>query len=197
MKLGRAGIAFVLSVAVLGVAAVAAAQAPSPPAPEPMPVEDPGSGGGMAMCVEGVPDCDDMIVLPDPGTGAGMDDPTASCPVGTPDCVDTPMGPPGEPQVVTPTPGMSNVRARPFDTATVGDDGTTVTIDFVSGVEPCYVLDHVDVAYGTDAVTITLFEGSDPEAGDVACIEIGVFKRTIVTLDEPLGDRTIVDGGLS
>ena len=101
---------------------------------------------------------------------------------------------PGEPQVVEPTPGMVGVRARPFDTATVGDDGRTVTVDFVSGIEPCTVLDHVDVAYGADAVTITLFEGSDPSAGDVACIEIGVFKRTIVTLDEPLGDRAIVDG---
>jgi hypothetical protein len=78
----------------------------------------------------------------------------------------------------------------------VGDDGRTVAIDFVSGIEPCYVLDHVDVTYGEDRVTITLHEGSDPDAGDVACIDIGVYKRTIVVLDEPLGDRTIVDGGV-
>ena len=70
----------------------------------------------------------------------------------------------------------------------------TVTIDFVSGVEPCYVLDHVDVDESADAVTITLFEGSDTAAGQVACIEIGVFKRTIVTLDQPLAGRDIVDG---
>jgi hypothetical protein len=107
---------------------------------------------------------------------------------------DEPITDPG-PQLVEPRPGMADVRARPFDTATVGDDGVTVRIDFVSGVEPCYVLDHIDVRYGPDAVTITLFEGHDPEAGDVACIEIGVFKRVIVTLDEPLGDREIVDGG--
>jgi len=43
-----------------------------------------------------------------------------------------------------------------------------VAIDFTSGVEPCDVLDHVDVAYGADAVTITLFEGHDPGGGDVA-----------------------------
>ena len=43
-----------------------------------------------------------------------------------------------------------------------GDDGRTVTIDFWSGVEPCYVLDHVDVGYATDEVTITLFEGTEP-----------------------------------
>ena len=43
-------------------------------------------------------------------------------------------------------------------------------------------------------MTITLFEGSDLSGGQVACIEIGVFKRTIVQLDQPLGDREIVDG---
>jgi hypothetical protein len=100
------------------------------------------------------------------------------------------------PQVVEPTPGMAGVHARPFDDATIDDDGVTVRIDFVSGVEPCSVLDHV-AAYGADAVTITLFEGYDPAAGDVACIDIGVFKRVVITLDQPLGDRTIVDGGVT
>lgn len=100
----------------------------------------------------------------------------------------------GGPTIVQPRPGMADVYARQFDSARANDDGTAVTIDFVSGVEPCNVLDHVDVHYGTDAVTITLFEGHDPNAGDVACIEIGVFKQVVVQLDEPLGDRTIVDG---
>ena len=100
------------------------------------------------------------------------------------------------PQVVVPTPGMADVHARPFDTARVGDDGRTVNVDFTSGVEPCSVLDHVDVSYGPDAVTITLFEGHDPAAGDVACTAIGVFKRTIVTLDHPLDGRAIVDGAI-
>ena len=100
------------------------------------------------------------------------------------------------PQVVEPTPGMADVHARLFDTATVRDDGRTVNVDFTSGVEPCAVLDHVDVSYGADAVTITLFEGHDPSAGEVACIAIGVFKRTIVTLDQPLDGRAIIDGAI-
>jgi hypothetical protein len=99
------------------------------------------------------------------------------------------------PQVVEPTPGMADVHARPYDSATIGDDGVTVTIDFVSGVEPCSVLDHVDVAYGVSTVTITLFEGHDPNAGQIACIDIGVFKRVEIVLDQPLGDRKLVDGG--
>ena len=119
----------------------------------------------------------------------GPDTPVSSGPItGDPAPVD-----PG-PMVVEPRPGMASVYARPFDSASVGDDDTTVTIDFVSGVEPCTVLDRVDVRYGAEAVTITLYEGHDPNAGDVACIEIGVFKRVIVQLDEPLGGRTIVDG---
>jgi len=132
-------------------------------------------GGGLGMCVE-----------PEPGSGPE-----------TPVCNDVIVNPvpdPVTPQVVEPTPGMADVRARPFDSASVDADGVTVSIDFVSGIEPCYVLDHVDVAESPDAVTITLFEGHDPSAGDIACIEIGVFKRTIVTLDGPIGDREIVDG---
>jgi len=153
------------------------------------------SGGGVAPGAPG---------LKDPGAGSGG---RTEAPCGT--TVTTGSGPdgvvgytpcPGEeppafqPQVVEPAPGMAGVRARPFDDAKVGDDGVTVTIDFVSGVEPCSVLDHVDVASTATTVTITLFEGHDPDAGQVACIDIGVFKRVVVTLDEPLGDRTIVDG---
>ena len=98
------------------------------------------------------------------------------------------------PRIVEPMPGMADVHARPFDAARVGDDGRTVSVDFVSGIEPCSVLDRVQVTYGAEAVTITLFEGYDPDSGDVACVDIGVFKRVMVTLDEPIADRVIVDG---
>ena len=43
-------------------------------------------------------------------------------------------------------------------------------------------------------VTITLYEGHDPDAGDVACIEIAVLKSVTITLDHPLDGRAIVDG---
>jgi hypothetical protein len=139
-------------------------------------------GGGLTaepICAE-----DEPVVATGPDTAV------------RPGCLDTPIGTPPDlgPQIVEPTPGMADVYPRIFDSATVADDERTVTIDFVSGVEPCYVLDRVDVTYGSDAVTITLFEGHDPTAGDVACIEIGVFKRVVITLDEPLGGRALVDG---
>jgi len=97
-------------------------------------------------------------------------------------------------QLVEPTPGMTGVRPHGFDHEVVGKDGTTVTIFFWSGVEPCYVLDHVDVEYGAQTVTITLYEGHDASAGDVACIEIAMLKKVEVRLDEPVGDREIADG---
>jgi hypothetical protein len=134
------------------------------------------------------PAAPDQPVAQGPGDG----NVAGTCLVGHPDCNDTGFG---GPQVVEPTPGMADVRARPYDTAVIADDDVTVTIDFVSGVEPCYVLDHVDVAYAADAVTITLFEGHDPNAGDVACNDIGVFKRVVITLDQTLAGRTLVDGG--
>lgn len=101
------------------------------------------------------------------------------------------------PNVVEPTPGMVGLHPVSFagGSAYVSpDDPTVVIVDYWSGIEPCYVLDHVEVVETEDSVTITLFEGSDPAADAVACIEIGVFKRVYVTLDSPLGDRQIVDG---
>ena len=141
------------------------------------------TGGGMAMCIEGVPDCDDMVVVP------GGDEPVGH------DAGDDPLTDPApDAQIVVPDPNAVGLRARPFDRATVGDDGRTVTIDFVSGVEPCYVLGRIAVDEGPNAVRITLFEGHLASGEDVACIDLGVFKTTSITLDEPLGDRTIVDG---
>jgi len=113
------------------------------------------------------------------------------------DVCDEPPPIPPEPHVVVPRPGMTDVRPVPFRSTHVEPDGWTVAVDFVAGIEPCSVLDHVDVRYGADSVTITLSEGSDPAAGQVACIMIAEFKQVIVHLDQPLGDRTIVDGAKS
>lgn len=103
-------------------------------------------------------------------------------------------GPLPRPQVVEPEPGMADVRPIRFEHAVVGDDGRTVSVDFWSGVAPCSVLDHVDVSYGDAAVTITLYEGHDPAAGQVACPAIAMQKRVVVTLDQTLDGRKIVDG---
>ena len=144
-------------------------------------------GAGVAGAFpDQAPDCGEQV------RGTGPDAPVSytMCP-GDPGLSPEPV--PG-PQIVEPTPGMANVRARPFDAATVGDDDRTVTIDFWSGIEPCTVLDRVAIEYGPRDVAVTLFEGNDPVAADVACIEIAVQKQVVIVLDEPLNGRTIVDG---
>lgn len=216
----RARICLFLAVAALLVAGIAGAQyvgASSQP-----PVADgsePGSGRGSdgvaGICVapaapegdrEGPPpsadECNDTIddpVVVDPGecgenvSGTGPDATVSYTPCpGDDDSVvhDVEDGA----QLVEPTPGMADVRPHIFDHAVVNDDGTSLTVFFWSGVEPCYVLDHVDVDAGSSAITVTLFEGHDASAGDVACIEIALLKKVVVELDAPVGDRRIVDG---
>ena len=216
----RARMALFLSIAVLLVAGIAGAQyvgaSTKPGAPH---GSAPGSGGGgngvAGICVapaapqadgeaqlpsaDGCNDTIDNPVVTDPGecgekvSGTGPDATVSYTPCpGVDDPVVT--NPYDGAQKVEPTPGMSDLYPRAFDKAVVGDDGATITIFFWSGVEPCYVLDHVDVDYGPDAITVTLFEGHDASAGDVACIEIALIKKVVVQLDEPVGDRRIVDG---
>jgi hypothetical protein len=216
----RARMALFLSIAVLLVAGIAGAQyvgaSTKPGAPD---GSEPGSGGGgngvAGICVapaapeadgeaqpQSTDGCNDTIdnpVVTDPGdcgekvSGTGPEATVSytPCPGDDNRVVTNPYD---GAQKVEPRPGMSDLYPHAFDKAVVGDDDRTLTIFFWSGVEPCYVLDHVDVGYGPDAITVTLFEGHDASAGDVACIEIALIKKVVVQLDEPVGDRRIVDG---
>ncbi len=214
----RARMALFLSIAALLVAGIAGAQYVGASS-RPVAGSEPGSGGGgdgvAGICIapdapeagrEGPPpsadECNDTIdnpVIVDPGdcgekvSGTGPDAVVSftPCPGDEEPVVTDPYD---GAQKVEPTPGMSGVNPTAFDKAVVGKDGTTLTIFFWSGVEPCYVLDHVDVDAGTDAITVTLFQGHDASAGDVACIDIALLKKVVVQLDEPVGDRRIVDG---
>jgi hypothetical protein len=138
------------------------------------------------------------LLLPacgEPGDGAAGGSPPASPddPVSsTPDPDASPDE--GGAQLVEPQPGQADARPIPWTRAKVLDDGAAVKLFWWSGVEPCNVLDRVEVEYSDDAVMVTLFEGHTETDEDVACIEIALKKATIVELDEPLGDREIVDG---
>jgi hypothetical protein len=157
-------------------------------APEPGLESDGECNDTIGTAPSGLGSCGEQVI------GTGPDASVAS----TPPCAGDDSGgalvPGGGALPVEPRPGMADVHPLGFDRAVVSDDGTSVTIYFWSGVEPCYVLDHVDVSYGRDAITVTLFEGHDPSAGDVACIEIAQLKTTVVQLDQSVGDRAIVDG---
>ncbi len=214
----RARLGLFLSLAVLLVAGIAGAQYVGATS-TPVAGSEPGSGGGgdgvAGICIapaspdadrEGPPpsaeECNDTIdepVATDPGecgekvVGTGPDATVSYTPCpGDDDPVVT--DPYDGAQKVEPRPGMSGVNPTAFDKVIVGDDGRTLTIIFYSGVEPCYVLDRVEVDEGTDAITITLFQGHDASAGDVACIDIALLKKVVVQLDEQVGDRRIVDG---
>jgi hypothetical protein len=119
------------------------------------------------------------------GCQTGPDDPVAGTPPPVAD--DEP-----EPEQREPREGLVDVRPHAWEDAALGEDDRTVTLTFWSGVEECYGLDRADVEEGPDEVVITLYTGRVP--GDHVCIEIAVQATTTVTLDEPLGDRTLVDG---
>lgn len=114
--------------------------------------------------------------------GARPDDPV----VGDPD----PNAPPpdGDGALhIEPVPGVVDSRPHAIDRISVAADGRTVTIYWWGGVESCYGLDEVRVERDADGThTFTVLEGTLPDLGDVACIEIALSKATTITLDEPL-----------
>lgn len=143
----------------------------------------------------------------DPATGPPPSEPVQPSPEG---CADAGTGDPneapltggpndgndgdgGDPQRVRPRPGMTDLHVIAWARANPVSQ-RAVDVYFWSGVEPCYVLDHVDVAYARRAVTITLYEGHDPSEEGSACIEIAVKKVVRVHLDEPLAERALRDG---
>ena len=118
---------------------------------------------------------------PADGSGQPPEDPDTSVGIGQPGGGDPG---PGQPRIVVPQPGQLDVRPIPAQTLTASVDGrrVVIAIDFVSGVEPCYVLDSIVVQGGPGTFAITLRQGHGP--GDNACIEIAEMKRTLVDLGE-------------
>jgi len=74
--------------------------------------------------------------------------------------------------------------------------GRVVSVDayWTSGVDPCYVLDRVEVQLDTEERTadVTILEGtSDPDA---ICVMMAVAKHTIISFEVPsTGTWTIRD----
>ena len=71
----------------------------------------------------------------------------------------------------------------------ISPDGTAVTVHFLAG--GCFKSASAHAEETADAVTITV-EVTD--YADVACSAIGLFKSATVTLEDPVGDRLLVDG---
>lgn len=109
-----------------------------------------------------------------------------------------PYEPPPDPytpesSLVQPKPGMENLHKTGWDRVEVLGSNK-VRVHFVSGVAPCTVLDHVDVDYRPGEIVVTLWEGNDPSAREMACIMIAQYKAVDVNLAEPINGRKFVDG---
>ena len=184
----RAFLAAAVAVVAILVAAAAAPSAATPSATIP---HTPSSAPGSRGTGDETPPA---AIAPSPGCGSEhATDTGPDATVATVPCIPGPQLRP-QPLIVVPRTGMADIQPIAFTSATVRSDDQAVDIRFWSGVEPCSVLDHVDVAYGADAVTITLFDGSDPSVGMVACPDIAMLKQVTVQLDQPLAGRRIVDG---
>jgi hypothetical protein len=142
----------------------------------------------LAACGGSGPDAPVSAPDPVPPPGAGGTPPDAAVAPGA-------GAPGGDPQIVVPRSGMADVRPRPWEWATPREgDERVVDITFWSGVEPCAVLERVDVDERDDAVVVTLFEGRDPGSARVPCPDLAVQKQVSVELSEPLGARQVLDG---
>jgi hypothetical protein len=88
-----------------------------------------------------------------------------------------------EPSIVVPVAGLTGIRdvaAMKLQASVSGRD-VAVRVAWWSGVEPCSVLAGVNVVRDGKTITLTVREGTGG-AGDVMCIEIAVYKATIVDL---------------
>lgn len=74
--------------------------------------------------------------------------------------------------------------------SSMSDGHLVVRVEWTSGVEPCYTLAAVHVERDGDAFTLQVLEGSTGQ--DMACIDIAMFKATLVDLGElPAGTYSI------
>jgi hypothetical protein len=170
MKRYRA-VAGLLAIMVLSSCMGMTAAIPSP-TPSPSPGEGSGSGGS--------------------GGSVGSDVPVGSQPRNDPPTAGHPVFP-GQPQLLVPHPGHVDLHPVGITNLEVADaGGAIVRASWWSGIEPCTGLDSVVVRHEASTILITVREGSPPNSGNMACIDIAVFKATLVDLSNlPPGSYTV------
>lgn len=104
--------------------------------------------------------------------------------------------PPGDGGARQVEPQGNAIDPRPVDweSAEIDRDAMTITLTWWSGVEPCTILDRIDIHYADDVVTVTVWEGLNPDAAAMTCIAMAEQKQATVSLEEDIGQRTLVDG---
>jgi hypothetical protein len=95
-------------------------------------------------------------------------------------------------RVVTPT--GAAVNPQPISEAEIlWIEEDVVALGIYMGVEPCSVIDSVEIDETADSVDIQIFAGTgDPAA---TCIAIAEARAVVVVLDAPLGDRALTLSG--
>jgi hypothetical protein len=125
-----------------------------------------------------------------PGASGPSDPDTAVSDDGNTSDMTADTGKKGKAELREPDPNVVN--PIPVDWDKAKGKGRKITVFYYSGVKECYGLHHVDVKETEKKVTISIFDGNNPDAE--VCIELAQRVRTIVKLAHPLGDRTLVDG---
>lgn len=100
-------------------------------------------------------------------------------------------GEPSEGRIVEPKAGMADLLDVQIVDSTSADGEVTVWF-WSGGVEPCFVVDSVDVEESDTDVTITVRAGTDPAEPDAVCIEISEYLG--VKIPVALDGREIIDG---
>lgn len=95
---------------------------------------------------------------------------------------------------VEPHPEAQGAQPVAWERVSFDREAQALTVYWTSGVEPCTVLDRVDVEYGDAEITVTVLEGAPPEAATISCVMMAQSKKFTVDLDEDPGERRFVDG---
>lgn len=142
----------------------------------------------LAGCAGAAADDADDAVGPDRSVSSGA--PT-----------DAPSDGAGATQLTLPAPrvvhdGVQDAAPRPFERVRADETDDSLHVIYWTGVEPCAVLDDIEVEATTEAVTITLQEGylADEDGQVPACIEIAEEVSVRIPFDDPLAGRALIDG---
>jgi hypothetical protein len=95
--------------------------------------------------------------------------------------------------LLTPVPGLVDVRATPWQRVT-GTAGELVVHWTSTGLAPCSLLSRVDVAEAASTVTITLYTGQSPGVRCGVAPQVALPLAARVALAADLGSRAVVDG---
>jgi hypothetical protein len=70
-----------------------------------------------------------------------------------------------------------------------------LSVQYATGLPECYgALDRAYVSESGDRVLVTLRVRPVAQPSNEPCPEIAMIEDTLVRLDQPLGDRVVVDG---